>query len=166
VASTCTRERDWFEIRIVRARPECACGSEDPAKDPLQALEDDKCWCVNPEHPCYKHHYAGTCGCAGQDCESCGCDCVLLARLVRTSTDPDHPEWTVDHRARRFVRPMLMRDPQVSIEAEEERKKRAAEAGTPAGAAVGAYPAVTEDPVTQGPNQVKRSKPSAPKAEA
>lgn len=122
-ASVCTRERDWFEIRIVGTRPESACGCAEPGQnDPPQAVPDDKCWCVNPEHPCYKDHYAGKCGCAGEDCGSCGCDCVLLARLDRADDNQGNPTWKADHRVRRFIRPMLMRDPQVQIE-EEARQK-------------------------------------------
>ncbi|SDJ22016.1 hypothetical protein SAMN04487926_1383 [Paraburkholderia steynii] len=169
VTSACTRERDWFEIRIVRARPECACGSEEPDKDPLQAVAGDKCWCVNPEHPCYKNHYAGICGCTEENCQSCGCDCVVLARLKQTSDNPEHPEWKADHRVRRYTRPMLMRDPQVFIEAEEEaRKKRAAGAATTTamGGESGSYTTATEDPATQGSNPGRRSKPNAPKSEA
>jgi len=138
--SVCTRERDYFEIRIVRSRPRCACSCPEPdPDDPTQALLDDMCKCVNPEHKCYVDHYAGKCGCNCEDGAECGCDCVLLARLERTGNDPEHPVWTVDHRVRRFVRPVLMRDPQVEIEenirqaakdknndeeTEEERKER------------------------------------------
>jgi len=116
--SVCTREREYFEIRIVRTRPRCACSCPEP--DPQLALLDDKCKCVNPEHKCYVDHYAGKCGCDCEDCAKCDCDCVLLARLDRTGDDPEHPVWTADHRVRRFVRPVLMRDPQVEI----EHKKR------------------------------------------
>jgi hypothetical protein len=37
---------------------------------------------------------------------------VLLVRLDRDEQD----NWTTDHSVRRFVRPVLMRDPQVEIE--------------------------------------------------
>jgi hypothetical protein len=43
---------------------------------------------------------------------------VLLARLERP--DVEKPDWAADHSVRRFVRPVLMRDPQVEI----ERKRR------------------------------------------
>jgi hypothetical protein len=127
--SVCTRERDGFEIRIVRTRPQCTCGCPEPVpQDQTQALVDDKCKCVNPEDKCYVDHYAGKCGCNCEDCASCDCDCVLLARLDRSGDDPNYPVWTADHRVRRFVRPVLMRDPQVWIE-EEARKKKNEEAG-------------------------------------
>jgi hypothetical protein len=121
--SVCTRERDGFEVRIVRTRPRCVCSCPEPdSYDPPQTLPDEPCKCVNPEHMCYVDHYAGKCCC---NCDNCDCDCVLLARLEKTSTDPNRPEWTADHRVRRFVRPVLMRDPQVAIE--EERKEKKAE---------------------------------------
>jgi hypothetical protein len=119
-ASVCTRERAGFEIRIMRARPECMCGCKDyEGNDVPMGVPDDDCWCANPEHPCYQDHYAGKCGC---DCKNC--DCVLLARLDRIDDDQKHPAWQADHRVRRFIRPMLMRDPQVQIE-EDTRKDQA-----------------------------------------
>lgn len=117
--SACTRERDYFEIRILRKRPGCTCGCPEPdPKAPAQTMPDSACRCADPEQKCYEDHYAGKCQC---DCKDCDCDCVLLARLDR-SGDLEHPVWTADHRVRRFVRPVLMRDPQVWIE-EETRKK-------------------------------------------
>ena len=127
--SVCTRERDYFEIRIVRSRPRCACSCPEPnSKDSTQALLDSKCKCVNPEHKCYVDHYAGKCGCDCEDCASCDCDCVLLARLDK-SGNSEHPVWTADHRVRRFVRPVLMRDPQVWIEEEVRQKLKDQELG-------------------------------------
>jgi len=125
--SVCTRERDYFEIRIVRTRPRCTCSCPEPdSKDSTQAFLDSKCKCANPEHKCYLDHYAGKCGCDCEDCANCDCDCVLLARLDK-SGDPEHPVWTPDHRVRRFVRPVLMRDPQVWI---EEKARQKSESGT------------------------------------
>ncbi|MET4023189.1 hypothetical protein [Bradyrhizobium sp. S3.2.12] len=122
--SVCTRERDGFEIRIVRTRPKCTCSCPEPnPKDRTQSLLDDACKCVNPEQECYVDHYAGKCGCDCEDCAQCDCDCVLLARLDR-SGDHDRPVWTPDHRVRRFVRPVLMRDPQVE---KEQRQKEQVE---------------------------------------
>jgi hypothetical protein len=120
--SVCTREREYFEIHIVRTRPRCACSCPEP--DPQLALLDDKCKCVNPERNCYVDHYAGKCGSDCEDCAKCDCDCVLLARLDRTGDDPEHPVWTADHRVRRFVRPVLMRDPQVEIEEKARQQKK------------------------------------------
>ena len=109
----CTRERDWFEIRVLRERPECVCACPDSEHGLLDS--DSNCKCANPVHECYKDHYDGKCGCTCGDCAECDCDCVLLARLDR-SGDPENPTWDVDHRVRRFIRPVLMRDPQVEIE--------------------------------------------------
>lgn len=113
-ASACTRERDYFEIRIVASRPRCSCACDEPdAAKRTPVLLDTPCQCANPQDVCHAEHYGGK-------CESrCGdgndCDCVLLARLDRTG-EGRQAVWTPDHRVRRFVRPVLMRDPQVWIE--------------------------------------------------
>jgi hypothetical protein len=122
--SVCTRERDYFEIRVVSNRPRCVCGCPDPDQNPNYARRDwsdNKCKCVNPESPCYVDHYDGKCGCDCEDCANFDCDCVLLALIEQTGTDREDPVWAVDHRVRRFVRPVLMRDPQVEVE-EQARK--------------------------------------------
>ena len=123
--SVCTREREGFAIRVMRERPPCMCGCAEPGKDnPSQAMSDDGCWCVNPQHPCYEKHYQGVCDCECGECASCDCNCVLLARLESVPTsDRKDPEWAVDHRVRRFVRPVLMRDPVVYDE-EQARKEK------------------------------------------
>ena len=83
----------------------------------------NECWCVDPDDPCYRDHYAGKCGCDCEDCGACDCNCVLLARLDRVGGKHDYdPVWNTDHRVRRFIRPVLMRDPQVQIE-EKQRKR-------------------------------------------
>jgi hypothetical protein len=136
-SSQCTRERDAFEIRICRDRPKCVCGRADPkATDTNQdqqskdAKEPD-CWCADPTDPCYEHHYAGDCTCDCGECSGGTCDCILLARLDK---DKDG-HWVADHRVRRFVRPVLMRDPQVEKEkhaadaAEEKKEKEKAKSG-------------------------------------
>src|SRR5262245_54749011 len=111
-SSVCTRERDGYEIRVLRERPECACGCPE-ASD--HSLLDSDCKCVNPQLECYVDHYAGRCGCHGADCSDCECDCIPLARRDH-SGDAEHPHWTTDHGVRRFIRPVLMRDPRVEIE--------------------------------------------------
>jgi hypothetical protein len=136
--AVCTRERDGFEIRILANPPECMCGCPEadgkPTSDskggesecspvgssitesratytgsPTQKATD--CRCAGSDLGCYKDHYQGNCGCGGGDCSACDCDCILLARL-----DKDHasekPNWMADHCVRRFIRPVLMRDPQ------------------------------------------------------
>lgn len=118
--SRCTRERDGYEIRVLRDKPDCACGCLDnPDKYPRL---DDPCWCANPELPCQVDHYHGKCKCHCEntsDC-SCGCDCIVLARLVKKDN-----KWKSDHTVRRFIRPVLMRDPRVA----EELKASAAPDG-------------------------------------
>ena len=116
------RERDGYEIRIVREKPECICRCpEYDPNDPSQELLDSDCKCANPELECHRDHYAGNCGCDCEDCSKCDCDCVLLARL-NSVVRGDETVWTVDHRVRRFIRPVLMRDPQVEIEASERQQ--------------------------------------------
>ena len=120
----CTRERAGFEIRIMRARPQCTCSCKAyEANDVPMGVPDDDCWCANPEHPGYQDHYAGKCGCDCEDCKNCDCDCVLLVRLDRIGDDQENPVWKADHRVRRFIRPMLMRDPQVQIEEDARREQ-------------------------------------------
>lgn len=114
--SVCTRERDCFEIRIVKEEPKCACGWPDAGTDPNDPYvqEDTDCDCVNPKLHCYVDHYDGKCKCTDQECCCCGCDCILLARL-----EDNDGTWSADHRVRRFIRPVLMRDPQVKIEEDD-----------------------------------------------
>lgn len=112
----CTRERDAFEIRVLEKPTGCGCF--EPTTDRAHRSE---CKCVDPEHPCYVAHYAGRCGCHDEDddcgCE-CHCECIVLARIARSTADRTRP-WVTDHSVRRFVRPVLMRDPVV----EEEQAK-------------------------------------------
>jgi len=139
-AAVCTRERDCYEIRIVSECPKCACGCcADPQaatpQDDAQAapaapsavaakkatkkkaaaelVETDAapstdsvdCRCVDPNLKCYHDHYAGKCSC---DC--CDDEWVLLAHL-KDKSGGQNTRWTPDHSVRRFVRPVLMRDP-------------------------------------------------------
>lgn len=114
--SDCTREKDGFEIRIYKARPDCACGCP-PEETNSQGLapgqqKENLCKCVNPSDPCYKDHYAGTCGCTCGECSTCDCKCILLASLK-----PDAKgKWNADHSVRRFIRPVLMLDPQPALD--------------------------------------------------
>jgi hypothetical protein len=163
--SVCTRERDGYEIRIVRNRPHCVCSC--PARDEehqkgdrtdkmqqqeqvetrqelldrMRDRSDNKCKCADPK-PCHEDHYAGKCGCDCEDCANCDCDCVLLARLEKCG-DADHPEWEAGHRVRRFVRPVLMCDPQAEIEEERREEKYLQPGQAPEQAA---EPAVEETP--------------------
>lgn len=105
--SSCTRERDCFEIRVVSKLPDCVCGC-------LHKRESLKssCQCVNPKDDCYKDHYAGKCGCNCDDGSSCDCNCVVLARLKQQ--DNSEQPWEADHSVRRFIRPVLMSDPEIA----------------------------------------------------
>lgn len=113
-----TRERDGFEIRVLMGeRPGCVCGCTIPNSDTTQVKEivqvrESDCNCVDPKLPCYKDHYAGICGCNCAECSDDDCNCILLARLEK-SDNPQQPPWRADHRVRRFIRPVLMRDPAV-----------------------------------------------------
>jgi hypothetical protein len=125
--SECTRERDGFEIRVLPQRPTCVCGCPEPVTStPLPPNDSNElppdlilladrrvndCKCVDPNSECYKAHYDGLCGCNCDDCSDCDCKCILLARL-----DLKGEIWAADHSVRRFIRPVLMRDPQVEIE--------------------------------------------------
>jgi hypothetical protein len=140
--SECTREREGYEIRVESKRPPCVCGCPEPKTDQEQGQSGDSpnqdtgedqlglstteepkvidCKCADPTSPCYEHHYNGECGCHCDECSDCDCKCVLLARVYY---DTQKDEWLTDHSVRRFVRPVLMRDPQV----EKEKKAKQAE---------------------------------------
>jgi hypothetical protein len=105
--SVCTRERDGFEICIVSDLRKCSCRCEQPPSNYI--YPDNACKCADPNHPCYEDHYDGKCGCyAGEGCD-CSCGCILLAQLNRPHEEGK--PWAVDHNVRRFIRPVLMRDP-------------------------------------------------------
>jgi hypothetical protein len=114
--SVCTRERDGFEIRVLCQRPPCVCGCPEPPHTDVETARGGHgqtappCACVDPEHPCYREHYAGTCGCNCPGCSDGDCDCVLLAKLDKGGTI-NALGWRPDHSVRRFIRPVLMSDP-------------------------------------------------------
>jgi hypothetical protein len=125
LSSTCTRDREGFEIKVVTEEPKCSCRCEIP--DPAPPHRDNDCWCVDPESECYAAHYKGECGCNCYECSGGGCDCVLLARLDKPADVMD--PWSVDHRVRRFIRPVLIRDPQVEKEYQERQALLALKSG-------------------------------------
>ena len=151
--SECTREREGFEIRVLPERPSCVCGCPEPVpgtepppstetpprgSDPVPdavfrvAAQESRridCQCADPKSPCYEDHYLGNCGCNCDDCSDCDCKCILLARLDREDalSDNEKDVWTVDHSVRRFIRPVLMRDPQ--IEADRRQREKATDEG-------------------------------------
>lgn len=116
VSSAYTRIRDGYEIQILDSQPTGYCGCKPASSDknaetvtePLQRDAGNCCdFIAKPDDVCYKDHYQGVCEC------DCGCgDCIVLARVTYNKakeTTPDNPK--VDHSVRRFVRPVLMRDP-------------------------------------------------------
>lgn len=124
--SVCTRQKEGFEIRIVKVLPrDCICAERERPEDrppPPDSAKSD-CWCADPCRDCHRHHYEGRCCC---DC--CDCDCVVLAVLNRTERNetsttqgppapggaqPSAVAWMPNHSVRRFVRPVLIRDPVV-----------------------------------------------------
>lgn len=127
--SVCTREQFGYEIRVMSQRPKCVCDclakeetdrdAAATAPDELQAMTlAEQCLCADPKLPCYEDHYEGKCKCSCSQCAECDCECVLLARLDR---NPDKPSgWGRDHRVRRFVRPVLMRDPQPQYDNDDD----------------------------------------------
>jgi len=129
----CTRERDGYEIRVVSERPPCVCGCEDPKSENEVRVGQTECKCLKPyleDFKCYDAHYDGKCGCNCGECSDCDCKCILLAKLTKNGDD-----WKVDHRVRRFIRPVLMRDPQVEIE--EKQRQAGQQTGTPGGTQTG-----------------------------
>jgi hypothetical protein len=72
----------------------------------------DSCQCADPNQDCYQKHYQGLCNC---DC--CDNDWIVLARIDEKTNSADKQYWEVDHGVRRFVRPVLMSDPQPPLDA-------------------------------------------------
>jgi hypothetical protein len=107
--SVCTRERDGYEICVTPKEPTCACGC---LKDKERRKEETACKCVDPNLLCYVDHYAGKCGCTCGDCTDCDCEWVVLGRLDYDMDDIKKEKvWKVQLLVRRFVRPVLIRDP-------------------------------------------------------
>lgn len=100
---------------------EAAKASTSPAKKgeklkPADAKDEgtEHCLCATREDDCYKKHYDGECAC---DC--CECEWIILAAAWLTKEKIDGKEvdvWKVTHSVRRFVRPVLMRDPLVELD--------------------------------------------------
>lgn len=116
VSSTHTRIRDGYEIQILDSKPNgyCECNQDSSVNNDenggaaAQADGGDCCdFIASPDDPCYQDHYKGVCSC------DCGCgDCIVLAKVsYDNSKDPASDNPKVDHSVRRFVRPVLMRDP-------------------------------------------------------
>jgi len=122
-AAVCTREQDGFEIRLRKDKPDdCACLCPEQRLPDTSAAAKERegegdCACADP-CGCHKDHYAGKCSCS-----CCDPDCVVLAVLAdptrdertspkdREQAERDGASWSVNHSVRRFIRPVLMRDP-------------------------------------------------------
>lgn len=105
--TACSREREGYEFKVVSARPEWVCGSpEEDAKTPDPDPKENRYKCADPSLLGYKDHYAG-------NCSDCDCDCkyVLLARLDQDTVD-NKVSWKAEHGVRRYVRPVLAKDPE------------------------------------------------------
>lgn len=89
------------------ATPTAALNVVAPTEPPPEPRPDPNrpCLCNQRTGPgaCYEKHYAGEC-----PCECCECEWIVLAKAHLNATSG---EWDVDHSVRRFVRPVLMRDP-------------------------------------------------------
>jgi hypothetical protein len=68
----------------------------------------------------------------------------VLARLDR---DKDG-RWIADHRVRRFIRPVLMRDPQVEIERQDREKRKKAGGAAATGAGTSTRSSKSKEPAT------------------
>jgi len=165
--SVCTRERDGFEICIVSESDlsnKCYCGFKEGSYDYGDGKNDLQG--AIPVNPCYKAHDAGECGChGGQKC-NCSCSCVLLAQLNKSKTYDQDRNWTIDHGVRRFVRPVLMRDP-LAENKPDYKNNEAGAAGTPGTASPAPAPAPVQGTVVlvEGPAASAPQAAVAPAAE-
>lgn len=116
--SQCTRARASFEIRVVSTELKCACGlgtAVTPRTEhtfnanPNTTANEAEFWMADPNT--YKDHYCGDCSCNCGEDAACACNCVLLARLNWKDT-----KWEADCSVRRFIRPVLMRDPVITCD--------------------------------------------------
>ncbi len=127
--STYTRIREGYEIRVLASAPDGACGCKGGASD------------ENGSDPCYESHYKGVCAC------SCDCDAVVLAKISFENNADGNPVVTVDHSARRFIRPQLIKDPLVN------RASSADTSTTTTDTNGSGKPPITEKPTQDKPTQ-------------
>lgn len=108
-----TRTREGYELKVIEVKNSepppncCACVSTYGKK----ATSPGASTCCNyiaipADDNCYSHHYQGDCAC------DCQCDCIVLARVLLVKGREDQGwQAEADHSVRRYIRPVLMRDP-------------------------------------------------------
>jgi hypothetical protein len=81
---------------------------------PAGPVKPDDCQCADASLACNEDYRLGLCGC---DCADCNCEWVVLALVKRQVKDGKVTNvWATNHSVRRFVRPVLMRDPVAWLE--------------------------------------------------
>jgi hypothetical protein len=140
-ATVCTREMEGYEIVLTNVEPDCACY----CPDNNSSQHTSNCKCVDPALPCYQDHYDGKCGCTCGNCDACDCEWVVLAKLMKNTNDQ---KWNVNHLVRRFIRPVLMRDPK--SEPAESLVKNGGQTGTDRGGAPDEVIAAEAQTVSRG----------------
>lgn len=99
--------------KTAKAKAEAAAVTEPAPEDNASGcLCNERTGAASSDAPegCYFPFYDGQCPC---DC--CDCEWIILAIAMREEKEGQE-NWHVDHSVRRFVRPVLMRDPQVAKE--------------------------------------------------
>lgn len=118
MAPSYTRTREGYEIRVLKAesgiQPTGCCGrstalaTKSASSSSIQTKEDAKTCCdyiASPKDQGYESYYAGECAC------DCANDCIVLAKIIAPKKPYKDGELPVDHSVRRYIRPVLMKDP-------------------------------------------------------
>jgi hypothetical protein len=103
VSSVCTRIYDGYQIQVLPAQPEGYCTCTQKAQATTSASPSCCDFIASRDEACYADHYHGKCAC------ECNCPGIVLAKVTVDSAKPD--KQIVDHSVRRYIRPVLMRDP-------------------------------------------------------
>ena len=138
-----TRTREGYQIKVLEVKagdqPPGCCACTSTFDEPTQQSANTCCDYIAIPDPtdqkdCYAKHYSGDCFC------ECTCDCIVLARVI-VKTDRDTAAY-VDHSVRRYIRPVLMKDPLPMNDKKPPTKASPAPAGgeTPAKASPQAKP--------------------------
>lgn len=132
ISSIKTRICDSYEIKILDSDPAagcCPCPKDRSNAGTIEKANNCCAFIASDEDPCYKQHYKGAC-----DCE-CICDCIVLAKMqVELGEGNNLIAKPADYSVRRFVRPVLMRDPLVPYKEASDAGRRDTE-NSPAGRA-------------------------------